>query len=131
MKNWFMRLLSCVLAIVLLLPITTTALPVFASSAVENTVVEEDEATKEAEEDYNSKLPIKAGDWNQAKKDLIVPPWNFFHNAVENEIRFLDGEMAHGELEILGVGRADLYKGKRWKNLYLGGKASALHKEPK
>jgi hypothetical protein len=76
MKDKFMRFIACILVVALLLPMSTTMLPVFASSAVQNTVGVEDEATKEAKEDYNSKLPVKAGDWKKAHYEDGLP-WNW------------------------------------------------------
>ena len=113
MKDKFMRLIACILVVALLLPMTTTMLPVFASSAVENTIVEEDEATKEAKEDYNSKLPVKAGDWKKAHYEDGLP-WNHFHNAVQEDIREKYDEIELKELEVTKPdgkkGRVDLYR---------------------
>lgn len=78
MKQKFLRILSCILAVCILMSALTIA-PVFADS--------EDEAISDAKNDANFLLSIaRAGDWYQAcvttnpNGDHLA--WNYFHEEV-------------------------------------------------
>lgn len=121
MKRNFLRYVSCLMALIILISITTTTItPGLTVLAVENVLSVDGKTEEESIEDAKLSKSI-TGDWKRAKKDGVVPPYGQFHYDVQNYIMnkypgitdehtvtFRDGLIPSGNKS--GTGRADLYK---------------------
>ncbi|MGN1277340.1 MAG: hypothetical protein ACI4UK_10165, partial [Floccifex sp.] len=105
-KKPILRLISFIMSVLLLISFNSVCMPAFVSFA-EETVVTEDQATIDAKNDQNS--IIKAGFWSKPQKDSLIPPWNYFHNAVQNHINNNNYDISK-EMTFDDKKRADLYK---------------------
>lgn len=105
MKKSFMRIISLLLVITLLLPITTDFLPSYTAFADDISISEG--AAAEEEEDYSEWL-IKAGNWGDPIIDELIPPWGYFHKEVQKHIMHTYSDI-HDE-RTYSNGRADLYR---------------------
>lgn len=108
-KKPVLRLISFIMSVLLLISFNSVCMPAFISFAEENTAAE-DQATIDAKNDQSS--IIKAGYWSGPQKDSLIPPWNYFHNAVQNDIRFKYEQkgIENNEMTFDDKTRADLYK---------------------
>ena len=108
-KKTVLRLISLVMSVLLLISFNSVYMPAFISFAEENTATE-DQATIDAKNDQSS--IIRAGYWSGPQKDSLIPPWNYFHNAVQNHIRFKYKQkgIEKNEMTFDDKTRADLYK---------------------
>ena len=108
-KNVILKFISIFLAFSLLISFNSTGLIAFADNTSINTI--EDEALKEAKEDEKS-WP-RAGKWELARQRGLVPPSNYFHNKVQNEIRDRHPEFQKNELTVTKLngktGRVDVW----------------------
>ncbi len=105
MKKSFMRIISMLLVITLLLPITTDFLTSYTAFADDISISEG--AAAEEKEDYSEWL-IKAGNWGDPIGDGLIPPWGYFHKKVQEHIMHTYSDI-HGE-RTYSNGRADLYR---------------------
>ena len=108
-KNVLLKIASIFLAFSLLISFNSTWLIAFADNTSINTI--EDDASKEAKEDEKS-WP-RAGKWGLAIQRGLVPPWNCFHNEVQDEIRARHREFEGNELTVTKAngktGRVDIW----------------------
>lgn len=104
-KKPVLRLISFIMSVLLLISFNSVCISAFISFA-EETAVTEDQATIDAKNDKNS---IKAGFWSGPQNDSLVPPWNYFHNAVQNHISDNNDDISK-EMTFDDKKRADLYK---------------------
>lgn len=108
-KNVILKFISIFLALSLLISFNSTGLIAFADNISINTI--EDDASKEAKEDEKS-WP-RAGKWGLARERGLVPPSNYFHNEVQNEIRDRHLEFQRNELVVTKAngktGRVDIW----------------------
>lgn len=108
MKKQFLRFISLVLGLSLLLPTITQIVPsyyVFAADDLSEDIVE-DEEDQDVLNEVNGETKIKAGDWNVPWGDGTVPPLNYFHRAVQEHIIDKYGDIVMERT--YGNGRADL-----------------------
>lgn len=83
MKNIILKFISCLLVVSICLSMTTEMLPAFTVSAA-SIELADDRTEEESIEDTKALFP--AGDWDRAKKDLLVPPYSYFHKEVQSYI---------------------------------------------
>lgn len=121
MHQKFLKLISFMLVVSLLLSVVTTSnFPSLIVSAEES--ISEDNRTEEESKEDAVLLTSITGDWNRAKRDGIVPPYGQFHHDVqdhiidkykkdnitdEHTVTFKSGQAPVGNKT--GTGRADLY----------------------
>lgn len=107
-KKPVLRLISLVMSALLLISFNSACIPAFISFAEENTAAE-DQATIDAKNDQRS--IIRAGYWSGPINDKTIPPWNYFHNAVQEHIKSEYKEFGiEKEMTFDDRKRADLYK---------------------
>ena len=112
MKKKVYKFISLMLIMALLLPLGGEAFKAINITAYAEEAL--DEASLEAIEDYESVIEYKAGDWGKAVfKDGL--PWNYFHNAVQNDIREKNkNQVEYDELSVIKpdgkIGRVDLWR---------------------
>ena len=118
MKYFYMRIVSLLTAIVLLVPVVgqCPAMNIFIAHAddIESLNSDDEDIYAAQYEALNMAVLSRAGNWSQAHyKDGL--PWNYFHNQVQNHIRLMDTTMNQKELTVhyyqgkkLKTGRADL-----------------------
>lgn len=105
-KKTVLRLISLFMSVLLLISFNSACISSFISFAEENTAAE-DQATIDAKNDQSS--IIRAGYWSGPQKDSLIPPWNYFHNAVQNHISDNNDDISK-EMTFDDKKRADLYK---------------------
>lgn len=85
MHQKFLKLISFMLVVSLLLSVVTTSnFPSLIVSAEES--ISEDNRTEEESKEDAVLLTSITGDWNRAKRDGIVPPYGQFHHDVQDHI---------------------------------------------
>ena len=85
MHQKFLKLISFMLVVSLLLSVVTTSnFPSLIVSAEES--ISEDSRTEEESKEDAVLLTSITGDWNRAKRDGIVPPYGQFHHDVQDHI---------------------------------------------
>lgn len=105
-KKIVLRLISLFMSVLLLISFNSACISSFISFAEENTTAE-DQATIDAKNDQSS--IIRAGFWSGPQNDSLIPPWNYFHNAVQNHISDNNDDISK-EMTFDDKKRADLYK---------------------
>ena len=98
-------LISLLLVITLLLPITTDFLTSYTAFADDISISEG--AAAEEEEDYSEWL-IKAGNWGDPIRDGLIPPWGYFHKEVQKHIKHTYSDIE--DERTYSNGRADLVR---------------------
>lgn len=104
-KKPILRLISLFMSVLLLISFNSACIPAFISFAEENTAAE-DQATIDAKNDQRS--IIRAGYWSGPINDKTIPPWNYFHNAVQNHISDNNDDISKA-MTFDAKKRADLY----------------------
>ena len=108
-KISIIKAFAILLSICLLISSNLTVIEVFASEV--NVSSTDDEATKEAKEDYNSPK-LKAGNWKKAHFEDGLP-WNYFHNTVQRDVRANHSDFENTELSVTKQngkpGRVDIW----------------------
>ena len=83
MHQKFLRFISFMLLVSILLSVVTTSyFPSLIVSA--ETSISEDNKTEEESKEDAGLLPSITGDWKRAKRDGVVPPYGHFHYDVQD-----------------------------------------------
>ena len=108
-KKPVLRLISLVMSVLLLISFNSLAFWLLFLLPKKNTATG-DQVTKDAKDDQSS--IIRAGFWSGQINDKIIPPWNYFHNAVQNHIEFKYEQkgIEKNEMTFDDKTRVDLYR---------------------
>ena len=105
-----LKIISILMTILMVISFNSSLLPAFVAYA-EGESTAETQAEKDAKSDDEDSIIFRAGFWSGPKKeDHLVPPWNYFHNAVQRDIRLKYTDIESNEMTFDDKTRADLFK---------------------
>lgn len=96
------------MTVLMIISFNSSLLPAFVAYA-EGESNTQTQAEKDAKND-ESDVIFRAGFWSGPEDDGLVPPYNYFHNAVQNHIRNTYTGVEKNEMTFDDMTRADLFK---------------------